>query len=82
MRPVRIIRDGLEHEPPIDRDPPLRGEWPNFRGTLSASGAAAARVNVPATLPGGLGITVFVAGVIFDGRGVVQVTQTHWIVLS
>lgn len=34
MRPVRIIRDGLENEPPIHRDRPLRGGWPNFPSAL------------------------------------------------
>jgi len=33
-------------------------------------------------LPPNLGITVFVAGLIFDPRsGIIQVTNTHWFVL-
>jgi len=34
MRPVRIIRDGLEAEPVIERQRPLRGAWPTFLGTV------------------------------------------------
>jgi hypothetical protein len=52
-----------------------------FQGTLDASGNAGAQVNIPA-LPPNLGITVFVAGVIFGPKlGVIQVTNTHWFVL-
>lgn len=34
MRPVRIIRDGLQDEPVIERQRPLRGDWPTFPGTV------------------------------------------------
>ncbi len=60
------------------------GAWPsiftNFQGQLDAFGNATAHVNIPA-LPPNLGIPVFVAGVIFDKNGVLQVTNTHWFVL-
>jgi len=53
----------------------------NFQGTLNSSGNAGAQVNIPKVLPY-LGITVFVAGVIFGPKlGVIQVTNTHWFVL-
>jgi len=39
-------------------------------------------VNLPPGLPGGLGITVFVAGIIHDGASVRTVTNTHWFVLN
>jgi len=61
------------------------GAWPsvfrNFQGRLDMSGNASARVDIPATLPPNLGVTVFVAGIIFDTAGVIQVTGTHWFVL-
>jgi len=53
-----------------------------FQGITSASGRAVASVQLPASLPAGLGITVFVAGIIFDGTGLRSVTNTHWFVLS
>jgi hypothetical protein len=54
-----------------------------FFGTTDAKGEATAAVNIPKSLPPGLGITVFVAGVIFDATFRVQtVTNTHWFVLS
>jgi len=51
----------------------------NFLGITSASGFAAATVNIPASLPP-LNMTVFVAGVISNPGGV-TVTNTHWFVL-
>ena len=40
-------------------------------------------MNLPAALPGKLGLTVFVAGVILAPAGHVQtVTNTHWFVLT
>jgi len=54
-----------------------------FAGVTDAKGEATASVNVPKSLPPGLGITVFVGGVIFDAKYRVQtVTNTHWLVLS
>ena len=54
----------------------------NFRGTTDASGNALATVNVPVGLPANLGITIFVAGVIYDNTGVLTVTNSHWFVLT
>jgi len=53
----------------------------NFKGVLDSKGNATAQVNIPSTLPTNLGITVFVAGVIYDTTGVRTVTNTHWFVL-
>jgi len=55
----------------------------NFQGTLDPFGNATARVDWSSLgLPPNLGITVFVAGLIFDPRsGIIQVTNTHWFVL-
>jgi len=53
----------------------------DFRGTTDANGYAGARVNIPTGLPPNLGITIFVAGVIYDATGVRTVTNTHWFVL-
>jgi len=52
----------------------------NFRGNLNAFGNATATVNISAPLRG-LGIPIFVAGIIYDQNGVIQVTNTHWFVL-
>jgi len=54
----------------------------NFQGALDAFGTGSARVDIPANLPAKLGVTVFVAGIIYNQRGIVQVTPSHWIVLS
>ena len=52
-----------------------------FRGVVGQGGNASAGVNIPKALQGS-GITVFVAGVLFDTtQGVIQVTNTHWFVL-
>lgn len=53
-----------------------------FQGTLNAFGAGSAQVNIPPSLPANLGVTVFVAGIIYGKQGIVQVTPSHWIVLS
>jgi hypothetical protein len=54
----------------------------HFRGTLNEQGnnAQTIQVSIPAKLQG-TGIPVFVAGVLFNGAGVFQVTNTHWFVL-
>ncbi len=56
----------------------LPGITTGFSGTLDGTGRGAGTVNIPASLPANLGITIFVAGVIYNGGGVVQVTNTHW----
>lgn len=62
----------------------LPGIFTNFRGVLEPWGNNPANkpitVQIPQSLQGS-GITVFVAGVIFDHTGVSQVTNTHWFVL-
>lgn len=57
------------------------GLFVRFAGYLSPSGRATAALNVPAALPSGLDLPIFVAGVIYDGGGVRTVTNTHWLVL-
>ena len=53
-----------------------------FQGVLDAKGIANAQVNIPANFPPNLGITIFVAGVIYSPQlGVQTVTNTHWFVL-
>jgi hypothetical protein len=52
----------------------------NFRGTLDPFGNATADVTIPPPLAG-TGIPIFMAGVIYDSTGVIQVTNTHWFVL-
>jgi len=51
-----------------------------FRGRLDAFGNASAKVNIPRGLCG-LGLPIFVAGVIYNQTGVIQATCTHWFVL-
>ncbi len=63
----------------------LPGLFKDFTGFLDASGNAAASVNIPKGLPPGLGITVFVSGIVLDPKvpgGVSTVGNTHWFVLS
>jgi len=52
-----------------------------FRGTTDPDGKATATVHIPNWLPRNLGVTLFVAGVIYDAHGVRTVTNTHWFVL-
>lgn len=54
----------------------------NFAGQTSATGQATASIRVPANLPSGSNIPIFVAGIIFDSSGVRTVTNTHWFVLE
>jgi len=58
----------------------LPGLFGNFQGILGAGGNATATVAIPAALQG-LGVTVFVAGVIHDQGRVIEVTRSHWFVL-
>jgi len=57
------------------------GIFQNFSAVTDKNGNATAHVNIPSALPPNLGITVFVAGVIYDVTGVRTVTNTHWFVL-
>jgi len=54
----------------------------HFGGVTDSSGAATARINLPAALPPGLNVPVYVAGVIYDSSGIRTVTNTHWCVLN
>jgi len=56
----------------------LNGITDHFAGRLDASGQARASIAFPASFPANLGVTLFVAGLIFDRSGVIQVTNTHW----
>jgi len=61
----------------------LPGVFARFQGTLNVSnglGTASATVSIPNAVQG-LGVPVFVAGVIFNPGGVFEVTNTHWFVL-
>jgi hypothetical protein len=55
----------------------------NFRGTLDQQGNCTRpiRVNFPPGLPRLGNMAIFVAGVIYKGSTVIQVTNTHWFVL-
>lgn len=56
-----------------------------FVGLLDGSGNAAAAVALPAGLPPGLGLTVFVSGVVIDPNvpgAISTVGNTHWFVLN
>jgi len=59
--------------------------WPgifqSFRGTLDHKGNATATVNIPPGLPKLGDMAIFVAGVIYKGQHMIQVTNTHWFVL-
>jgi hypothetical protein len=59
----------------------LSGTFVNFQGRLDQQGNATATVNIPAGLPKTYDRTVFVAGVIYEGANIIQVTNTHWFVL-
>jgi hypothetical protein len=62
----------------------LPSVFQNFQGQLDPFGnnlqSRPITVQIPQPLQGS-GITVFVAGVIFDPTGVLQVTNSHWFVL-
>jgi len=60
----------------------LPGVFKNFQGRTDSRGDAVASIDLPAVLPPNLGLTVFVAGVVYDGAGIRTVTNTHWFVLS
>jgi len=49
-----------------------------FNKKLTAFGSGRALIQLPVGLPFGHGITVFVAAVIYDNKGVIQVSNTHW----
>jgi len=53
----------------------------NFRGTLDSKGNASARVAIPPGLPKMNDMAIFVAGVIYKGSNIIQVTNSHWFVL-
>jgi len=59
----------------------LPGIFRGFRGTLDQHGNATATVNIPPGLPKLGDMAVFVAGVIYKGSNVLQVTNSHWFVL-
>ena len=50
----------------------------NFAGVVDAFGAAHAVIKLPKSFPANVGLTVFCAGVVYDLKGIVQVTNTHW----
>jgi len=56
----------------------LPGVMRNFAGRLDATGAAAASITLPAGFPAGLGVTVFVSGIVFDRNGLIASMNTHW----
>jgi hypothetical protein len=59
----------------------LPGIFQGFRGTLDPNGNATAKVVVPPGLPRLNDMAIFVAGVIYTGPNIIQVTNTHWFVL-
>jgi hypothetical protein len=57
----------------------------NFAGVLDASGNATAKVAIPASMPPGLKMPVFVSGLVIDPGvpgGISSVGNTHWFVLN
>ena len=58
------------------------GIFQGFCGTTDPAGAATAYIRLPASLPAGLKLPVFVAGVIHDGQRVRTVTRVHAFVLN
>ena len=56
----------------------LGGLTRNFSGKLDANGRAQASITFPAGFPGNVGVTLFVSGVIFNTKGVLQAANTHW----
>ena len=56
----------------------------HFAGLLDSYGEAKASVDIPAALPGGLRIPIYVSGIVIDPRapgGVSTVGNTHWFTL-
>ena len=53
----------------------------NFRGILDKNGNATASIVLPPGLPKMNDMTIFVAGVIYMGSNIIQVTNSHWFVL-
>ena len=56
-----------------------------FTGFLNRSGEAMASVDVPAGLPTGLGIPIYISGVVIDPRipgGISTIGNTHWFTLN
>lgn len=57
----------------------------NFAGFLDANGEAKAQINIPGSTPPGLGLPVYVSGIVIDLKapgGVGSVGNTHWFVLN
>ncbi len=57
----------------------------NFTGFLDPNGNAMANIHVPVNLPPGLGVTIFVSGVVLDPAapgGIGSTGNTHWFVLN
>lgn len=57
----------------------------NFAGFLDSSGKATARIHIPVDIPPGLGVSIFVSGVVLDPAapgGVGSTGNTHWFVLN
>ncbi len=57
------------------------GTFQDFQGTLDSKGNASAQVNIPPGLPKMNDMAIFVAGVIYRGTNILEVTNTHWFVL-
>jgi len=58
------------------------GIFQGFSGTTDPAGKATAFIRLPGSLPTGLKVPVFVAGVIHDGQRVRTVTQVHAFALN
>jgi len=57
----------------------------NFAGVLDSCGEASAAVQIPGGLPPGLGIPIYVSGIVIDPfapGGVSTVANTHWFVIN
>ena len=63
----------------------LPSVFQNFGGFLNKGGNASAAVNIPANFPSGLGVPIYVSGIVLDPKapgGVSTVGNTHWFTLN
>jgi hypothetical protein len=63
----------------------LPSVFQNFGGFLDRGGNAKAAVNIPANFPTGLGVPIYVSGIVLDPKapgGISTVGNTHWFTLN
>jgi len=75
---LNVVSDPLVYASLLNTMPEI---FKDFQGVVGTSGNATATVDIPAPLRNS-GVTVFVAGVLWNPGGpIFQVTNTHWFVL-